>query len=397
MGRSLFQKHYVHLWAIASESNMRVINVVTAWGYRHVAKPIMFRHKPDAVHRQLIKTAKAIQRIPGVRLLPQLWAYQHEMLRTEVAGIMFRNPVGLSAGFDKAVEMPPLMKRVGFGWMTGGSVTLGSYEGNPKPWFHRLPESKSLVVYAGLPSEGTEVVAARVSTYPRHLFAGFPLNVSVAKTNSQNSVGDEAGVKDYCASLAVFDTLHHVTTLEINISCPNTFGGEPFTTPARLEKLLKGVDDLALHKPVFIKMPINLTLKEFDALLAVIIRHRVQGVTIGNLMKDRSKVKLKDPLPDSVKGNLSGRPTKELTTHLVARTYRKYGDKLIIIGVGGIMSAEDAYEKIRAGASLVALITGLIYEGPELVGDINRGMVKLLKRDGHASVREAVGKDATHF
>lgn len=372
---------------------MRLVTVLTAWGYRYVAKPIMFRHKPDAVHHQLIKTAKGVQRLPGVRVLPQLWSYQHTMLRTEVAGIVFRNPVGLSAGFDKAIEMPPLMKRVGFGWMTGGSVTLGAYEGNPKPWFHRLPESKSLVVYAGLPSEGTEVVATRVTRYPRHLFAGFPLNVSVAKTNAQTSVGDDAGVKDYCASLAVFDTLSHVTMLEVNISCPNTFGGEPFTTPARLEKLLKGVDALALTKPVFIKMPINLSLKEFDALLRVIVTHRVAGVTIGNLMKDRSKVKLKDPLPDSIKGNLSGRPTKELTTQLVARTYRTYGDKLIVVGVGGIMSAEDAYEKIRAGASLVALITGLIYEGPQLVGDINRGLVRLLKRDGFSSVAEAVGKD----
>ena len=373
---------------------MRIINALTAWAYQHVAKPIMFRHKPDAVHRQLIATAKRVQKLPGIRELPHLWAYQHDMLRTEVDGIAFRNPIGLSAGFDKAVEMPPLMKRIGFGWMTGGSVTLGAYEGNPKPWFHRLPESKSLVVYAGLPSEGTEVVAARVDAYSRHLFAGFPLNISVAKTNSQDSVGDAAGVADYCASLAVFDTLSHVATLEINISCPNTFGGEPFTTAARLEKLLKGVDELKLTKPVFIKMPINLSLKEFDALLAVIVKHHVRGVTIGNLMKDRSKVKLKDPLPDNVKGNLSGKPTKDLTTRLVARTYQRYGEKLLIIGVGGVMSAEDAYEKIRAGASLVALITGLIYEGPQLVRNINRGLVKLLKRDGFSSVAEAVGKDA---
>jgi dihydroorotate dehydrogenase len=103
--------------------------------------------------------------------------------------------------------------------------------------------------------------------------------------------------------------------------------------------------------------------------------------------------KLKDPLPDSVKGNLSGKPNKEITTELVRRAYKKYGNKLIIIGIGGIMSAEDAYEKIKAGASLVALITGLIYEGPQLVGDINKGLVKLLKADGYTHISEAVGKD----
>jgi len=370
---------------------MHIVRRVTEWGYRHVAKPIMFHRKPDEVHHGLIRAAKRVQRIPGVRSLPKLWSYQHDMLQTEVAGIAFRNPVGLSAGFDKTIETPPLMKNVGFGWMTGGSVTLGAYEGNERPWFHRLPNSKSLVVNAGLPSEGTAIVAERVRAYPRHLFAGYPLNVSVAKTNSPESVGDEAGVEDYCESLAVFDTLSQVAMLEINISCPNTFGGEPFTTSVRLEKLLKAVDKRALTKPVFIKMPINLSFDEFESLLAVIVRHRVTGVTIGNLMKDRKKVKLQDKLPDEVKGNLSGRPTKDLTTELVRRTYRAHRDKLVVIGVGGIMSAEDAYEKIRAGASLVALITGLIYEGPQLVGDINRGLVRLLKRDGFASIAEAVG------
>jgi dihydroorotate dehydrogenase (fumarate) len=374
---------------------MWVVRRVTELGYRYVAKPIMFRRTPDAVHHGLIRTAKRVQAIPGVRALPQLWSYRHPMLETEVAGVAFRNPIGLSAGFDKTIEMPPLMKRVGFGWMTGGSVTWGAYEGNEKPWFHRLPNSKSLVVHAGLPSEGTSVVAARVAQYPRHLFAGFPLNVSVAKTNSRESVGDDAGVKDYCESLAVFDRLHEVSLLEINISCPNTFGGEPFTTPARLEKLLQGVDALQLSRSVFIKMPINVTVREFDALLATIAAHRVAGVTIGNLMKDRKKVKLKDPLPDDVKGNLSGRPTKDLTTELVRRTYRAYGDKLVIIGVGGVMSADDAYEKIKAGASLVALITGLIYEGPQLPGDINRGLVRLLKHDGYQSVADAVGVDVS--
>lgn len=373
---------------------MRAIRQVTGWGYRHIAKPVMFRRKPDTVHHGLVRTAKRVQKVPGVRSLPNLWAYGHEMLHTEVACITFRNPVGLSAGFDKTVEMPPMMKRVGFGWMTAGSVTLGAYEGNEKPWFHRLPNSKSLVVNAGLPSEGTKVVAERITRYPRALFTDFPLNISVAKTNSRTSVGDAAGVKDYCESLAAFDSLEQTAMLEINISCPNTFGGEPFTTPVRLEKLLRGVDKLALTKPVFVKMPINLPPEEFDALLEVIARHHVTGVTIGNLMKDRTKVKLQDDLPDSVKGNLSGRPTKDITTELVRRTYRAYGSKLVIIGVGGIMNAEDAYEKIRAGASLVALITGLIYEGPQLVGDINHGLVRLLRRDGFDSVAQAVGTDA---
>lgn len=372
----------------------RFVRTVSKFGYQKVAKPLMFRRQPDAVHKGLIRTAKGVQKIPGVRSLPKLWSHRDPILETDVMGLTFRNPVGLSAGFDKAIEMPRIMRSVGFGWMTGGSVTWGEYAGNEGAWFHRLPKSKSLVVNAGLPSEGTLVVAERVKAYDTKQFNSFPLNVSVAKTNSKQSVGDVAGVEDYCKSLEAFDKLEQVRMLEINISCPNTFGGEPFTTAKRLEMLLKAVDALKLSKPVIVKMPINLPQKDFDALLEVITLHNVAGVAIGNLLKDRKLAKLQDPLPESVKGNLSGRPNKDITTELVRRAYKKYGEKLVIIGIGGIMDAEDAYEKIKAGASLVALITGLIYEGPQLVGDINQGLVKLLKADGYTHVAEAVGKAA---
>lgn len=371
----------------------RAIRSISKVGYKGVAKPVMFRAAPDKVHKGLIKTGKRVQKLPGVRSLPKLWSHKSARLETTLAGVKFRNPIGLSAGFDKTVELPGVMRSVGFGWMTGGSVTWGEYEGNEGPWFYRLPKSKSLVVNAGLPSEGTRVVSERVANYEQSTFKDFPLNISIAKTNSKQSVGDAAGVKDYCDSLKVFDKVEQVALLEINISCPNTFGGEPFTTPERLEKLLKAVDRLKLNKPVFIKMPISLPLKEFDALLEIIVKHKVAGVALGNLLKDRKQANLSDELSDSVKGNLSGRPNKDISTELVRRVYKKYGDKLIIVGVGGVMSAEDAYEKIKAGASLVGLITGLIYEGPQLVGEINYGLEKLLKRDGYRSVSEAVGSE----
>lgn len=362
-------------------------------GYQKIAKPLMFRHEPDAVHAGLTKTAKRVQKMPGVRSLPKLWAHQHTMLATEIAGLHFRNPIGLSAGFDKAVEMPGTMRSVGFGWMTAGSVTWGAYEGNERPWFRRLPNSRALVVNAGLPSEGTPAVVKRVKEYHAQIFQDFPLNISVAKTNSRECASDEGAIKDYCDSLKEFNKLGQVSMLEVNISCPNTFGGEPFTTPKRLEKLLAGVDAANLTKPVVVKMPISLSWHDFDALMRVIVKHNVAGVAIGNLLKDRSQAVLYDDLPDNVKGNLSGQPNKEISTELIRRTYKKFGDKVFIIGIGGVMSAEDAYEKIRAGASLVALITGLIYEGPQLVGEINHGLVKLLKRDGHQSVSDAVGVD----
>lgn len=136
-------------------------------------------------------------------------------------------------------------------------------------------------------------------------------------------------------------------------------------------------------------MPIHLAWPDFRALLRVIVMHNVAGVTIGNLSKERGN--LQDNLPKKVHGGLSGRPTFARSNEFIARTYRSFGDRLTIIGVGGVFSAEDAYAKIKLGASLVELVTGLIYEGPELIGRINRGLVSLLQADGYSNVAEAIG------
>lgn len=166
----------------------RVIRLASHGLYVHVLKPTLFRYQPDGVHYGMVKLTKFVQRIPGIRLLPQVWRYKNDaMLSQTIAGIEFKNPVGLSAGFDKEISMPRMIKTVGFGWMTGGSVTWGQYKGNDGAWFYRLPKTKSLVVNAGLPSEGTEVVAKRVTTYSEKLFADFPLSVSVAKTNIKSA------------------------------------------------------------------------------------------------------------------------------------------------------------------------------------------------------------------
>ena len=374
---------------------MKAVRKVTQKGYKHVVKPVLFKRKPDSVHKHMIKMAKLVGNVPGVRSLPRLWSYQNEKyLEQTVGGLLIRNPVGLSAGFDKGIETPRIMRAVGFGFMTGGSVTWGQYKGNEGDWFFRLPKTQSLVVNAGLPSEGTEVIVHRVSKYPGAVFHKFPLVVSVAKTNSERTANDTDGIRDYAASMAMFDAESNVAAMEINISCPNAFGGEAFTTPERLEALLSTVDALALAKPIFIKMPISLSKEQFLALTDVAAAHRITGLTIGNLRKDRQNVQLKDELPQGVNGNLSGAPNREISTDLVRETYRRHGKKMILIGVGGIFTAEHAYEKIRAGATLTEMITGVIFEGPQVVGEINAGLVELLKRDGYSNISEAIGVDA---
>lgn len=376
--------------------HQQLIGGATATVYTHGIKPLLFMQKPDAVHAHLLKTGGFVQRIPLARaVLRASWAYENPAYLSQmVAGIPFRNPIGLSAGFDKNCELLPLLKSVGFGFMEGGSVTFEPCAGNPKPWFHRLPNTKSLVVHVGLANQGVTAILARLAGYSAAIRQDFPLNLSVAKTNAPNACTTEQSLADYLGSLAAIKRSNEPQLITINISCPNTYGGEPFTTPDRLEKLLHAVDDLCLDQPLFIKMPALTSWKAARALLDVAASHRVAGVTLSNLAKDRSRIQLKDPLPDSIAGGLSGKPTWDISNELIRQTYRTYGERFVIIGVGGVFNAEDAYTKIKLGANLVELITGMIFQGPQLIGQINRGLVGLLERDGFTNVSQAVGVDA---
>lgn len=372
---------------------IRFISSTTGTVYGRLVKPVLFKQSPDTVHARLLKLAGAQQKLPIFgAILSNVWAYRNEpKLAQDVCGIHFANPVGLSAGFDKNLELVPTIKSVGFGFMTGGSVTYYPCEGNPRPWFYRLPKSKSLVVHVGLANQGSRAIEQRLASYQQATFQDFPLVVSVAKTNSPQTCNDTEAIADYVGSLKTLRKNPRISAFEINISCPNTYGGEPFTTPERLDNLLAAIDALKLRQPVWIKMPINLPWKDTDALLKIICDHDIAAITIGNLHKKRAEAQLSDPLPDSVKGNLSGMPTQKLSDDLIAKTYQKYGDRLVIIGVGGIFTAQDAYRKICLGASLVQLITGMIFDGPQRIGQINEELVELLEKDGFHNISQAIG------
>jgi dihydroorotate dehydrogenase (fumarate) len=243
----------------------------------------------------------------------------------------------------------------------------------------------------GLANKGAAAVQRQIARWgARKPLRTFPVVVSVAKTNNPQTCSDQEAIADYLGSLQLLQHDPHVAVLELNISCPNTYGGEPFTDPQRLEQLLSAVDALDIAKPIWVKMPINHTWQEFDALLAVVTQHNVQAVTIGNLNKKRDAIS-SDDLPSQVHGNLSGLPTQALSDSLIEQTYQHYGDKLLIVGVGGVFTAQDAYRKLCLGASLVELITGLIYEGPQLIGQINRELADLFARDGYHTITQAIG------
>ncbi len=372
----------------------RFISKTSSGMYRNVVKPLLFRQSPDSVHHRMLRASVHLQHVPGYApAVRSMWAYRNPALTQTIHGVTFTNPVGLSAGFDANFELAPTLKATGFGFMEGGSLTFWPCVGNPRPWFYRLPEAKSLVVNKGLANEGVDAIIARIKRYPAKTFKDFPLNISVAKTNSKDSSDEADAIADYIGSLHRIQKAGAGDMVTLNISCPNTYGGEPFTTPAKLERLLREVDQIPLSVPTFIKMPTDLTWGEFDALLCIAAKHRIAGVTVSNLTKKREQYEADGTLPSNVDGKLSGKPTFEQSNQLIAKTYRFYKDRFTIIGVGGIFSAEDAYTKIKLGASLVELITGMIFEGPQLIGQINQGLAMLLARDGYTNISQAIGVD----
>jgi len=358
-----------------------------SWLYRHLAKPIFFTQDPEGVHDQIIKVGDFLGRHKATRsLVKYIFSYKNQALEQELLGIHFSNPIGLTAGFDKNGELTQILPSVGFGFEEVGSVTGEYCEGNPKPRLWRLPKSKGLVVYYGLKNDGADIISKRL----KPLKFEIPVGINIAKTNNQETTDELSSIADYVKGMLAFLEIGDYFT--VNISCPNAFGGEPFTTPERLESLLAELDKIEHKKPIFLKLPVDLTLSEVDALIMVATRHKIHGLIAANLTKNRTGSTINQAeLKSAGKGGISGRPTFDKSNELISHLYMNYGSKFLIIGSGGIFSAEDAYEKIKRGASLLQLATGMIFEGPQLIGEINRGLVKLLKKDGYKNIGEAIG------
>lgn len=335
--------------------------------YKKVIKPVLFLVHPDTVHRHMLKLAVVLGHLPLTTALGRVWFGVHVSPRARVlAGLNFRNPVGIAAGLDKNGELLQVADMIGCGFTTVGSLTLEPRRGNPKPWFYRLPKSRSIVVHAGMANRGLRAVTSRLSRRPK----GLVTLVSVAIVAQRPNADDSAIIADALEAVEYIVRYNLADAIELNVSCPNAGDNEPFTETERLERLLSECDARSISLPVFLKLPNRERWDQFEPIVDVALKHDVQGVTIANLVKDRLNVNLHDPLPEDVKGGLSGEPTRVRSTELIRRTREKAGDKLVIIGVGGVMSVRDAQEKLDAGADLVGLVSGLIFEGPQLAGDI---------------------------
>ncbi len=317
-------------------------------------------------------------------LAPTIGTVTSTRLRATLAGMTLANPVGLAAGFDKnATALRPL-SRAGFGFIEVGAATPRPQPGNPKPRLFRLTEDRAVINRFGFNNDGMMAIATRLAERPRDAVIGLNLG---ANKDSENRAGDFATVLATCAA--------HLDFATVNVSSPNTEKLRDLQGKDALSALLAGVMEIrnALDRPIpiFLKIAPDLTDTEITDVAEVALSSAIDGLIATNTTLDRDGL---NSAHRDEKGGLSGRPLFKKSTRVLAQLYRATEGKLPIIGVGGIASAEDAYAKIKAGASAVQLYSALTYEGLSLVPRIAQGLDDLLKRDGFKSVSEAVGTAA---
>ncbi|MDE2172770.1 MAG: quinone-dependent dihydroorotate dehydrogenase [Patescibacteria group bacterium] len=308
-------------------------------------------------------------------LTAAVYGYRGADISKTVDGLTYRTPFLLSAGFDYNGRLSRILPHLGFGGEEIGSVTARPCQGNQKPRLTRLPKSKSILVNKGLRNDGVDAVIRRLKLTPVEAVDGvkFIRGLSIARTNDQRSVAPDAGTADYAYSYQRLNEEDIGDYYTLNISCPNAYGAEAFSDPALLAQLLAVITSIPSSKPVYVKMPIHIAWAQFESLLKIIDRFGLNGVVIGNLNKDYDSLDVRSEAPPVYQGGLSGKPCTHPSTDLIGKTRQMFGSRFTIIGVGGVMSVETALEKFNAGADLVQLITGMIFEGPGLIKKLCAG------------------------
>jgi dihydroorotate dehydrogenase len=351
--------------------------------YRGLLKPIFFLFDPEDIHDFVSWAGNLLGKIAPLKwFCSVLFNYEHVSLRQNILGVEFKNPIGLAAGFDKDAKLTQILPSVGFGFEEIGSLTAKSYAGNKKPRLYRLPEQKTLRVNYGLKNFGAEYIYNKL----KKLKFSFPVGISIAKTNAPETSNIAVGIEDYFFTYKTFSDVGQYFT--INISCPNTCEEKPvFAEPENLNLLLAKIFSIPKTKPVFVKISPDLEPSRLLEILTVCEKYPVDGFVCTNLTK-------KNVFNHQGKGGFSGKAVEDLSNQTIATVYKYFGGKKIVVGCGGIFTAEDAYKKIKMGASLLQLITGMIFQGPQLIGEINSELVVMLKRDGFKNISEAVGVES---
>lgn len=357
--------------------------------YRSLVRPILFRLPPETAHELALHSLPLFSKFVTR-------PFESPMLNTDLFGRRFRNPVGLAAGFDKDGIALESLAALGFGFIEAGTVTYHPQPGNPKPRMFRLAADQALINRAGFNNAGAAAFVRRVE----HHRPDCVLGISIGKSKITPL---EEATADYLAS---FELVYKLADyVAINVSSPNTPQLRELQHSDLLTSLLVALQkrNVELQKrygrltplPLLVKISPDLERRDLEMIVDVIERLKIDGIiatnttiTRDNLQTDKRRVEA------CGSGGLSGKPLTKRATQMIAELYQLTGGRIPLIGVGGIFTAEDAWEKICAGASLIQLYTGFIYKGPRIVRQINEGLVEILRRAGFAKIEEAVGSRA---
>ena len=360
--------------------------------YSRLVRPLVFGLDAERAHHLAIGAAsRARWVLPALRAV---CATADPRLETEVAGLRFANPVGLAAGFDKSGAAVEGLAALGFGSVEIGSISIDPSEGNPRPRLFRLPQDRAIVVHYGLPNDGARVVAARLGGQR----PGCPLGINIVKTNRGQGCGPETKdqiVAEYVAAARILAP--HADYLMFNLSCPNTEDGRDFFADrGNLAACLAALGEIDFAIPVFLKVSPLGGIAAIERLLGAADPHPFVSGFMFNLPPGKpDNLTTPQAVWKAMPGAVSGRPCAALANVCIRETFRRMDRKRhVIVGAGGVFDAAGAYEKIRLGASLVQLLTALVFEGPGVVRRITRDLARLLARDGVRRVGDAVGVDA---
>jgi len=355
----------------------------------------LFRKDPEESHEMILRGLARLEFLYGT--FEDWYHVEDPRLAVKVGPLNFPNPVGLAGGFDKNVTAPKMISSFGFGFMEVGAITAQAQPGNPKPRLYRLPEDDALINRLGFNNEGAVALAAKLARLrARGGWPKIPLGINIGRTKV---VETKDAVADF---LACFSQLFpHGDFFTLNVSSPNTPNLRDLQEQSLLRELLVAVQEknraLAAQartdaKPLFVKIAPDMEFSQVDEIIDVVLQTKLTGIIATNatafLREGLRSPHGREP------GGLSGRPLTARATDFIRHLYRATAGALPIIGAGGIFTAEDAYDKIKAGASAVQILTGFVYEGPGAVKRINRGLLKLIERDGFKNIAEAVGQAA---
>lgn len=342
--------------------------------YRFFIRPLLFLVDPETVHHFVFNFLKVCCALPGVKTsLSALFSMKHPRLERTLFGVRFTNPVGLAAGFDKDARLIDELSTLGFGFIEIGTVTPRPQPGNDKPRMFRLPADQALINRMGFNNEGAMQAAEQLKRHRRGIVIG-------GNIGKNKSTPNEEAIADY---ESCFETLYpYVDYFVVNVSSPNTPGLRDLQEKGPLKKLLVAMKTLSHSKPrpkpVLLKIAPDLTVTQLDDIVDILRESGTDGVIATNTTISRDGLSTPGDVVERIgAGGLSGKPLRERSTEVIAYLRAKLGTGFPIIGVGGIMTADDAVEKLKAGADLVQVYTGFVYEGPGFVRRILREVIKI--------------------